>query len=114
MASRVGPGCHRDINNPWAFPEQEPLGGLLCSPLPSWGVEDETGGKCSNSGKAARETHKLRLEGTGVPWQNVSKGEKNAGPPGCVGSKQTGDLSMAGKGKPGERRMMLSKENLVF
>lgn len=40
--------------------------------------------------------------------------EENADLPGCPGSKQAGDLSMAGKGKPGEKRMTLSKENLVF
>lgn len=91
-----------------------PLGGLLCSSLPSWGAEDEFGGQRCNSGKAARETHKVSFEGTSVPWENVRKGEKNAGLPGCVGSKQAGDLSMAGKGKPGEKRMTLSKENVVF
>lgn len=65
-------------------------------------------------GRLLGETHKVSLEGAGVPWQNVRKGEKNAGLPGYIGSKQAGDLSMAEKGKPGEKRMTLRKENVVF
>lgn len=75
MANWMGVACTRMIIQE-RYPEQEALGSLLCSSPPSWGVEDEFGGVHGSSRKATRKLHKLTLEGTHVPWQNISKGER--------------------------------------